>query len=450
LDVSLNGLNLLFSFIVFHHPSFLKKYLKMDKYFIWIKGMLHRKKKLLVSPILLMLLSQSLCFAGDNRTDKTNPDRGTEAPPGFDSLTTGLVDQATFDDDKLKFQERDTIQEGLGPIYNAESCSECHQNPVTGSASQHTVVRSGFFDGKNFIEPTGGSLIPDRAIDASIQAHVSEKANVTSLRVSLSTLGDGFIEAIADETLLKIAAMQPKQSGGDIHGETLLVDLLEAPGSQRIGRFGWKGQHASLLSFSADAYRNEMGITTPLAPTEGTSNGRSVDAFDTVPDPEDTVAELDMFTEFMRATKVPPRDTQLAASESAKSGERIFDRIGCGICHVATLTTVSGGTVINGGTYTVPPALGNKIIHPYSDLLLHDVGTGDGIVQNGGPTTRNKIRTPPLWGLRTRGRLLHDGSALSIADAIKRHSGEATNVSKRYVTLSSLEKAKLRSFLNSL
>lgn len=412
--------------------------------------MLLKKNFLLFSPVLLMVISQSLCFADHKRSDRTNPDRATEAPAGFDGLTNGLVDQATFDDDKFKFEERDTVEEGLGPLYNAESCSECHQNPVTGSASQHSVVRSGFFDGKNFIEPPGGSLIPDRAIDASIQAHVSDQANVESLRVSLSTLGDGFVEAIPDETLLKIAAFQPKQSNGAIRGEAILVDLLEAPGSQRIGRFGWKDQHASLLSFSAEAYRNEMGITTPLIPTESTSNGRSVDAFDTVPDPEDNEAEVDMFAEFMRATKVPPRDTQLAASEQAKSGARIFDNIGCGICHVATLTTVSGGTVINGGTYTVPPALGNKIIHPYSDFLLHNVGTGDGIVQNGGPSTRNKIRTAPLWGLRTRGRLLHDGSALTIADAIKNHRGEASTVSKRYSELSPTGKTKLLRFLNSL
>jgi CxxC motif-containing protein (DUF1111 family) len=412
--------------------------------------MLHRKKFLLLSPVLLMVMSQSLCFADHKRPGRINPDRATEAPAGFDGLTNGLVDQATFDADKLKFEERDTVEEGLGPIYNAESCSECHQNPVTGSASQHSVVRSGFFDGNNFIEPPGGSLIPDRAINASIQAHVSDQSNVRSLRVSLSTLGDGYIEAIADDTLLKIAAFQPKQSDGTIHGEAILVDLLEVPGSQRIGRFGWKDQHASLLSFSADAYRNEMGITTPLAPTESTSNGRSLDAFDTVQDPEDTTAELDMFTEFMRATKVPPRDALLAASEPAKSGERIFDNIGCGICHVATLTTVSGGTVINGGTYTVPPALGNKIIHPYSDFLLHDVGTGDGIVQNGGPSTRNKVRTPPLWGLRARGRLLHDGGALTVIDAIKSHRGEAANVTKRYSALTTVEKIKLLQFLNSL
>jgi CxxC motif-containing protein (DUF1111 family) len=193
-----------------------------------------------------------------------------------------------------------------------------------------------------------------------------------------------------------------------------------------------------------------VGITNPLVPTETTPNGQSVAAFDTVADPEDNGIDIADFTEFMRASKVPPRDTVLAATTAAQSGERLFGNTGCGICHVATLTTAPAGTVINGGTFTVPPALGNKIIHPYSDFLLHDVGTGDGIVQNGGPSTRNKLRTSPLWGLRTRSRLLHDGSALTISDAIKSHRGEAYKAVKQFNSLSQIDKDKLLSFLNSL
>jgi CxxC motif-containing protein (DUF1111 family) len=105
---------------------------------------------------------------------------------------------------------------------------------------------------------------------------------------------------------------------------------------------------------------------------------------------------------------------------------------------------------MNGGRFIVPEALGNKIIHPFSDFLLHDVGTGDGIVQNGGPSTRNKMRTAPLWGLRTRNRLMHDGQSLNINSAILRHGGEASYVRNNYQRLSNDEKHKLITFLNSL
>jgi CxxC motif-containing protein (DUF1111 family) len=119
----------------------------------------------------------------------------------------------------------------------------------------------------------------------------------------------------------------------------------------------------------------------------------------------------------MRATKVPPVDPVVAATSDAQAGRKLFAQIGCTFCHVSSTTTAPAGTVINGGAFAVPDALGNKIIHPYSDFLLHDVGTGDGIVQNGPPETANKLRTAPLWGLRTRDRLMHDGESLTRSDA---------------------------------
>src|SRR5204863_5807186 len=133
-----------------------------------------------------------------------------------------------------------------------------------------------------------------------------------------------------------------------------------------------------------------------------TSLGRSVASIDPVPDTqpcasntsvncgEDGDEDINAFAAFMRASKVPPRDTALAATSDAQTGQALFNQVGCNICHVATITTAPAGTVINGGALTVSAALGNKNIHPYSDFLLHDVGTGDGIVQNGGQTTANK------------------------------------------------------------
>jgi CxxC motif-containing protein (DUF1111 family) len=128
----------------------------------------------------------------------------------------------------------------------------------------------------------------------------------------------------------------------------------------------------------------------------------------------------------------------------------LFNQVGCNICHVTSITTSPAGTVINGGAFTVPAALGNKIIHPYSDFLLHNVGTGDGIVQNGGQSTANKMRTAPLWGVRTRDRLMHDGESLTRSEAILRHAGEATGVINNYRSLSVTQRNQIATFLNSL
>ncbi len=369
-----------------------------------------------------------------------------EAPAGFDNLTNGFTTQTDFDGDRGVFEERESIADGLGPVYNAQSCAECHQNPVTGAISQVTELRAGHFDGSSFVDHPGGSLINDRAIDASIQERVLGGNEVRTFRTSLNTLGDGFVEAIDSNTLVAISGGQP--SG--MRGQFIQVPVLEAGGQVRRGRFGWKNQHASLVSFSADAYLNEMGITSPLQPTENTSNGNSTAAFDTVPDPDNDGADVETFARFMRATKAPPRDTALAGTADAQAGSKLFDQVGCNICHVRNITTSPSGTVINRGAFTVPAPLGNKLIHPFGDFLLHNVGTGDGVVQNGGQSTRNKVRTAPLWGVRTRPRLMHDGETLNRNESVLRHAGEATGVINNYRNLSTTQKNQLILFLNSL
>jgi len=126
-----------------------------------------------------------------------------------------------------------------------------------------------------------------------------------------------------------------------------------------------------------------------------------------------------------------------------------FNRLGATYVTLPTIVTARAGSTI-AGTFKVSEALGNKIIHPYSDFLLHDVGTGDGIVQNGGQSSRNKLRTSPLWGLRTRTRLMHDGDSLTFHDAILRHAGEASFVIHNYRELSRRQKNQLLTFLRSL
>ena len=404
--------------------------------------------KLVVAVLFVVGISSPL-YMNNSVYSQTAP----EAPTGFDNLTNGFTTQAQFDADRNVFDERETNDDGLGPLYNAQSCGECHQNPVSGGISQITELRAGHFNGITFVDHPGGSLINDRAIDANIQERVLGGNEVRTFRTSLNTLGDGFIEAIDSNVLAGIAVTQPAGQAGTF----IQVPVNEAGNAVRGARFGWKNQHASLLSFSADAYLNEMGITSPLQPNENTRNGVSVAAFDDVADPEDPAvagapfgADVTTFARFMRATKAPPRDAALAATADAIAGSNLFNSVGCAICHVRNFTTVPAGTVINNGAFTVPAAIGNKTIHPFSDFLLHNVGTGDGIVQNGGQGTRNQLRTPPLWGMRTRDRLMHDGDTVNRNEAILRHAGQATAIINAYNALSDTQKNQLITFLNSL
>ena len=397
-----------------------------------------------------------------------------EAPAGFEtptlvqnqgskSVSNGIIEPPgdTFALDQQSFEKPHDAETGLGPVFNARACVDCHQNPVSGSAGQFTEVRVGHRDDNgNFVNPTvtindgassisARSIIDERATCPEAQEHIPATENVRTLRSVLSALGDGFVEAIDDKTLLAIADQQPVLSHNRIHGQAILVPVLEAPGTTRIGRFGWKDQHASLLSFSGDAYLNEMGVTNRLRPKDVTTVCK-VSA-----DPEDTpdslgMADIDHFAQFLRGTKAPPRDEALTKTPVASLGQKLFDEIGCSVCHVQSITTAPAGTPLNGGTFIVPDALGNKIIHPFSDFLLHDIGTGDGIVQVGPQETANKLRTSALWGLRTRTRFMHDLRSLTLNNAILRHREEAEEVTKRFRKLDSTQKAALLTFLNSL
>jgi CxxC motif-containing protein (DUF1111 family) len=398
----------------------------------------------------------------------------TEAPAGFatpalslsptaQGISNGATEPAgdTFALDQAQFEKRHDSSTGLGPLFNATSCAECHQNGVIGTASQFTESRAGHRDaGGNFVNPTipinggassitGRSIVNDRAICEQAQEHLPDTENVRTLRAVLSTLGDGFVEAVGDATLLAIAANQPLQSNGIIHGEAIIIPLLEAPGKTMVGRFGWKDQMPSVLSFVADAYLNEMGVTSRLRPNDVTSVCKTSNALEDTPD-DLGLADIDHFAQFIRATLAPPRDTVLAATPDAQAGQSLFGTIGCVTCHVDRMVTARAGTVINGGAYTVPAAIGDKVIHPYGDFLLHDVGTGDGIVQGGPADTANKMRTAPLWGLHIKARFMHDNASLTLTDAIQRHAGEATAVVSGFNALSSAQRQQLITFLNSL
>jgi CxxC motif-containing protein (DUF1111 family) len=412
----------------------------------------------------------------------------SEAPTGFDNKSNAVVDDQTHRLDQANFEKFEAISDGLGPLFNAQSCRECHQSPVTGGVSQVTELRVGHkgADGK-FKNPEipinhgseiikGRSLVNQRAIcpnaafpAVEIQERVPESETIRTFRTALSILGDGFVEAVDDSTLIKISSSQCKQDNGKICGLIVRVPILESPGETRVGRFGWKSQHASLLSFSGDAYLNEIGVTNRLFPDEVTN------LCNTVAEPNDRagadgLADIDRFARFMRATKAPARDAQQAGASAAKAGETLFAKIGCDICHVPTLATAAPGTTINGGKFTVPEALGSKTFHPYSDFLLHDIGTGDGIVvaieEHYGKrmyqilwrdlsldaiqASANRMRTAPLWGVRMQPLLMHDGTSMTFRDAILRHRGEATGVTGQFEKLSEADQGAIIEFLKSL
>ena len=339
--------------------------------------------------------------------------------------------------------------------YNATSCEQCHSVPSTFGSSKLTVQRTGTLSHGQYVPGAEGG-IRHRVRTSANQPAIADQ--VAGQRVSLNLLGDGFIESI-DPKDIRTNSERQRHQASEIQGSLVSSPILESDAVKpvmEVGRFGWKAQHASLLSSCADSMRNELGIRNRFFPEEYTTHTPKSDPtpFDKV-DPKTGSTELDRLVERVRHTPPPPRDEALAASAEASLGEQIFSQIGCAMCHVPSYRTLAAGSTINGGRYRVPDDLGAKIIHPYSDFLLHDIGTGDGIPQAARPeyldsSTADKFRTALLWGLRFRSWMMHDGKSLTYHQAIMRHAGEAIRVRERYEELTPLEKQQLRAFLNSL
>jgi CxxC motif-containing protein (DUF1111 family) len=356
-------------------------------------------------------------------------------PPDFEEFRLGLDD----------FLEVETAEEGLGPAFNGTSCATCHNVPAVGGVSTVAEVRAGkrLDDGTFEALVAGGESLfhlfslPGHAC----QPTIPPDANVIIRRVPIPVFGAGLVEAIDDETLIALADQQARGRDG-VSGRAALVSE-RGSGEQRVGRFGWKAQHATLLAFGADAYRNEMGITNDLFPTEiavGVDEAR-MRLCDPIPEPEDIPDPrtrrrgIDNFASFMRFLAPVSRGQ---VDDRARAGESVFGTAGCASCHVPVLQT---GPSAN-------PLFHRQAVPLYSDLLLHDVGTGDGIRQ--GAAAPEEIRTPALWGLRFRRPLLHDGSAATVDEAVRRHGREAEAARLNYERLGEAERSALRAFLLSL
>lgn len=356
-------------------------------------------------------------------------------PREFEEFTVGRDD----------FLEVEESEEGLGPAFNATGCATCHSIPAVGGGSTVTEVRAGYRDPSGSFHELGGGTLYHlfSTPDHRCQALIPDAVNVIAYRITVPLFGAGLIEAIPDEDIR--AREDPFDSDRDgVSGRAaIIVDV--ASGERRVGRFGWKAQHATLLTFSGDAYTNEMGITNDLFPKE-TINGidqtrmRYCDPF---PDPEDRAdprtgrRAIDNFAAFMRFLAPVGRGTALNV-EAAAQGERTFAAIGCSTCHTPTMTTGP----------SAHPAFHRRSVALFSDLLLHEVGTGDGIAQ--AAAEPDEIRTPALWGLRFRRPLLHDGSAATIEDAILRHGREAAVARESFRRLDPATRSWLLEFLRTL
>ncbi len=349
---------------------------------------------------------------------------------------------AAFTAGREEFENVETPETGLGPIFNNVSCAACHSAPATGGASTIFVTRfgrmvEGVFDP---MADQGGSLLQEFAIDPAAQEVVPADATVIARRMTTPLFGMGLVEAIPDRAILQ-NALRRKPDG--VKGRaSLVIDVVS--GQTRVGRFGWKAQQATLLAFSGDAYRNEMGITNRFFPTENAPNGKTdvLALFDTFGDPEDEVdpvtgkSDIDKAADFMRFLAAPPHD---ARPHRPTPGEQLFRTTGCANCHTPMMLT--GPNKIH--------ALDRKQVWLFSDLLLHDMGTlCDGVAQASADTT--EMRTAPLWGLQTRTLYLHDGRATTIDDAIRAHDGEAAASRDRYLKLTPADTDRLLKFLGSL
>ena len=441
-----------------------------------------------VLPILTLLLFAVALFLPLSEPQTVESQAATEAPTtDMDAKTDDLfngfgvrgtpIDECVagpvaptargngrFEDNKFIFSENETIEDGLGPTYNDTGCAACHQFVDIGGFAQQMEFRAGHITNGAFVDAPGGQLIHARSTDSDIVEHISTAETVKAFRVVTSAIGDGFVEAIANDTLQNNVAAQPLAQRGTLTA----VPVTEANNALRIGRFGWKSQHASLLSFAGDAYLNEMGITNPFdgfggrsssaadagthenpaSTAEGVINVTFPSPFDPVADPEDDGDDVLAFADFMAATRAPGRQNPIPAAAAA--GDSLFNAVGCNVCHTRTFTTAAPGTLINGGAFTVPTALGNKIIHPFSDFALHNIGTGDGIVQNAGQGSANQMRTAPLWGIRARNRLMHQGLNVTIFDSIQLHAGQATTARNNFNSLTVTQQNNLIAFVLSL
>ena len=344
--------------------------------------------------------------------------------------------------------------DGLGPLFVAASCESCHVGDGKGHETT-TLTRFGRFENGVFdpMARFGGPQLQHRAVSGYEGERIPSEATGVTRLMAPAVTGLGFLEAVPDRDLLALA--DPFDADGDgISGRPNMIELPDfvrpAPGSVQlagryVGRFGKKANAYDLTHQTAVAYLEDMGLTTDLLPSDNINPGIGRDTGDVVADPEVGSAEFRNVVFYIRTLKAPPR--RGAQDPQVVGGERVFSQIGCASCHVPTLRT--GPSELED--------LDRVEFHPYTDLLLHDMGPGldDGYTE--GSATTSEWRTPPLWGIGLaadsqggKARFLHDGRASTLTEAILAHGGEAGQSRGNFERLTQQEKDQLIAFLESL
>jgi len=356
--------------------------------------------------------------------------------PGLDAAAL-----QAFVEGRALFHRAFLPEHGLGPLFNQDRCSSCHDLPTIGGHGTEAVRKATRFEhGRcSLLEEDGGDMVQQQATPllratGFVVESIPRAANGTTRIVPTSLYGAGLIEAIDSAAIVRNA--DPDDADGDgISGRASIID-------RRLARFGRKASFVDVRSFVEDALANEMGLTTAARPHELKPNGRKLPkGVDPAPDPEIDEGASDKLAMFVRLLAAPERETPptAAAADSIDRGARIFRRIGCAACHTPSFTT--GESAIT--------ALAGRRVQLYSDLLLHDLGDEMATVCTRN-TTPSEWRTAPLMGLRFRQELMHDGRAQTLPRAVDAHGGEAAQSRASYHRLSHEQQKLLLRFLRSL
>jgi CxxC motif-containing protein (DUF1111 family) len=362
--------------------------------------------------------------------------------PGDPLGGLSATERAQFDSGRAVFDSTFTPQVGLGPLFNASGCGECHEDPVTGAngdeVEHHATVfhpeRAGAMCDE--LADKGGPVFQDSVTPALHAALGIDREprppspTVVAERTTPDILGFGLLDAVPDSVILSYADPDDKNHDGISGRPNRFFD-------GRLGRFGRKALVPTLREFNDGAFQVEIGITNPSVPVEGTVAGDALPAgTDPAPEPEIGARSLELTDAFVRLLAPP---APLKQSREARRGRDLLAQVGCTGCHVPTLRT--GDNPI--------PALSHKEVAAYTDLLLHDMGPQLADICFG-LAKPSEFRTEPLMGMRLATQFLHDGRAKTPEQAIEMHGGEGMRSRDLFEALRPADRAALLAFLKTL